>query len=140
MGAPFITVADVVVDASARFAEFVLRLNELSSTPIRIGYSAGKRAAGSTREPHSDNEAVTFAPGEIEKTISVPLTDGGSAEQAGAFGLNVFVPPGVGFVVGSTREQPGAVSAALLTVSDRAIDPAASGGRVPPDPWRTLST
>jgi hypothetical protein len=66
MGAPFITVADVVVGASARFADFVLRLNDFSSTPIRVGYSAGKRSAGITRDPHSDNGAVTFAPGEIE--------------------------------------------------------------------------
>jgi hypothetical protein len=89
MGAPFITVADVVVGASARFADFVLRLNDFSSTPIRVGYSAGKRSAGITRHPHSDNEAVTFAPGEIKQTVRVPLPP-----RNDELCLNLFVPTG----------------------------------------------
>ncbi len=89
MGAPFITVADVVVDASARFADSVFILNDFSSTPVRLGYGTGSRRAGSTLLPQSDSGTVAFVAGEVEQTVRMPLPP-----QNYELYLDLFVPTG----------------------------------------------
>jgi hypothetical protein len=116
MGAPVITVANVVVGASARLADFVFLLNDFWSAPISVGYSAGKGSAGGILEPgdlQPGGGAVTFAPGRTTQTLRLPLPGGDPGEQGEPLCLNVFVPAGFELLLDRSyfyRHTPGRAS------------------------------
>ena len=117
MNASVITVADVVVGDSYRFADFFFVLNEFSSTPVSVGYSTGRGSAGGTLEPgdlQPGGGAVTFAPGQTTQTLRLPLPGSAPGEQGEPFCLNLFVPAGFELLLGKSQ--------AITTLANSIVD------------------
>lgn len=124
MNASVITVADVVVGDSYRFADFFFVLNGFSSSPVRVGYSTGRKSGGSPSDPESicpGGEAITFLPGQTSQTVRIPLNHSAPAEGDEPFCLNLFVPAGYEFLLGKPH--------AAVTLADGAVDTDAKWAR-----------
>jgi hypothetical protein len=82
--APRLTVSHPVVDEAGREAVFVVRLDRAAATPISLDYATG--AIGDTATPGSDYVptagSLRFLPGEIAKTVRVPLRDDRTPEDS----------------------------------------------------------
>lgn len=114
--APGVSVQDVVVDETAEVARFVVRLEGVSASLVTVDYATANASAmaGSDFEATSGN--LRFLPGEIVKTVEVPIIDDAAAEGVERFALSLSN------VVGGTPAQ----SSATATVFDNDAAPAAS--------------
>src|ERR1700730_11748607 len=104
---PVISVADVVVGEGDGFAEFVVRLNAPSAASVSVNYftSTGSAHANSDYIGISTN-TLTFAPGEMVKTVRVPIVDDTTAEPTETFFFNLSSPTG-GAVIGLSSPTGG---------------------------------
>src|ERR1700730_9029351 len=104
---PVISVADVVVGEGDGFAEFVVRLNAPSAASVSVNYftSNGSAVANSDYIGISTN-TLTFAPGEMVKTVRVPIVDDTTAEPTETFFFNLSSPTG-GAVIGLSSPTGG---------------------------------
>jgi Ca2+-binding RTX toxin-like protein len=70
----------------------VTRRNPKGSTTVNYSTANGTAVAGTDYTPMSGS--LDFAPGEVAKTISIPLTDDTTDEPNKNFDVNVSLPPG----------------------------------------------
>ena len=98
-----VSVDDIVVGEKDGFAEFVVRLNAPSAAPVSINYFTenGSAVANSDYIGIGTNTLI-FAPGEMAKTVRVPIVDDTAVEAKESF-----------FFISSAR--PAAPSSATLT-------------------------
>ena len=91
-GTPAISVGDVFIDEAARTASFFVTLNKPSTAPVGVSYSA----AGDTATAGSDFSAasglLSFAPGEVVKTVTVPILNDSQAELDEYFTIQLASP------------------------------------------------
>jgi hypothetical protein len=88
-GTPAITVGDAIVDESARTASFLVTLNKPSTVPVSASYAT---AAGTATEGNDFTAAsglLSFAPGEVVKVVTVPITDDSEHELDEYFTLQL---------------------------------------------------
>ena len=87
-----ISIDDVTVGEQDGFADFVIRLDAPTSAPLTVNYST----APSTATNYSDfipvSGALTFAPGETVKTVSVQVVDDPDTEATEVFKMNLSTP------------------------------------------------
>ena len=91
-GTPTLSVGDVLVDESARTASFFVMLNKPATLPVGVSYTT----AGDTATAGSDftgaSGVLSFAPGEVVKTVTVAITNDTAAELDEYFALQLSNP------------------------------------------------
>src|SRR6266851_7112422 len=95
-----VSVADIVVGEKDGFAEFVVRLNAPSAATVSVNYSTRDGTAVANPDYIGiGTNTLIFAPGEMVKTVRVPIVDDTAVEPAETFFFNLSSPTG-GAVIG----------------------------------------
>ena len=97
-----VTVSDVVVDESANFAEFVVRLNAPSANTVSLSYSTSTGTAGYGDFGDIGWTALAFAPGEVQRVIRIAVADDGIAENDESFHFWLGYPVMVYLIIVAT--------------------------------------
>ncbi|HEX2874243.1 MAG TPA: carboxypeptidase regulatory-like domain-containing protein [Polyangiaceae bacterium] len=111
---PTVFFTDASAAESAGFAEIRAFLSEASFTTVSIDYALERASLTPESEYEPVNGTLTFAPGELEKTISVPLFDDSLHEQDESLFVTFSHPVGVALLADE----------ALVTVEDDESGPA----------------
>ena len=85
-----VTGAEVSEDVGA--ADFVIRLSAPSGREVQVSYATRDGSASAGRDYVSLSGTAVFAPGEVEKTVSVNVADDGLAEGDEDFFLTLAKP------------------------------------------------
>ena len=125
---PVISVDDIVVGEADGFAEFVVRLNAPSAATVSVNYFTenGTASSGSDYIGISTN-TLTFAPGEMVKTVRVPIVDDTAVEPTESFFFVLSSPTG-GAVIGNTYalatiiDNDAASGTPVMAISDPVVD------------------
>ncbi len=105
-----VSVDDIVVGEKAGFAEFVVRLSAPSAAPVSVYYYTSNGGAVATSDYLGiGSSELTFAPGEMVKTVRVPIVDDTATEATESFFFQIYSATG-GAVIGSNY--------ALATIMD----------------------
>ena len=91
--APMLLLEDAVAAEGAGFAEVVLRLSAPATSPITVRVDSVAGSAGAA-DFVPFTQTVTFAPGQMAKTLRVPLAADGTGEMAESFALELRQPEG----------------------------------------------
>jgi hypothetical protein len=92
-GTPVIKIGDRIVDESAGVVSFVVTLDRPSSGTVTVN-SATAPGTANTADYGSVSGTLTFAAGEMVKTVSVPIVDDTLAEGDERFDLVLSSPAG----------------------------------------------
>ncbi|QJW83504.1 hypothetical protein HK414_03065 [Ramlibacter terrae] len=87
--AALVSVGDVNVDESAGTAAFTLTLSRPSSDPVTVTWSTAAGSATAGTDYTTSGGTVTFAPGTISQTISVPILNDGDNTALETFFVNL---------------------------------------------------
>jgi hypothetical protein len=98
---PSISVADIVVDESAAYADFTVRLSAPSNGPVSVRYATGNDTARYGSDYAYLDGTLNFAAGETVKTVRIALEDDAAVEPAERFHLNLANATGA--TIGNTR-------------------------------------
>lgn len=122
---PSLTIEGALAGESAGVAELTLRLSRASELPVDVAYATepGTAAAGSDFEARSGR--LSFAPGETEKTLRVPIAADSADEPDEAFTVVLSAPEHA--VLGPDAQ-------ATVTIADDDEAPPPGPGPGPPDP------
>jgi hypothetical protein len=115
---PAVSIADAT-GREATSVQFTVSLNTPSSSAVTVNYSTVDGTAHAGTDYQATSDSLTFAPGELTKTITVPTTqDNGSGEADETFDVNLSSPSGAtlsrGTAVG-TIQDVAAPSASIAT-------------------------
>jgi len=113
---PTVGVDDVWVSENEGMAFFTVRLSAASGQPATVEWSTAAGTATSGWDFDATRGALTFAPGDVVKTVSVPLVDRAEPEAIESFHIDLTNP--VGALLGRTR--------ATATIVDNDATPQAS--------------
>ncbi|WP_338415330.1 Calx-beta domain-containing protein [uncultured Sphaerotilus sp.] len=109
---PLVTINDVLVNEASKSAVFTVTLSNPSDLPVTVKYSSVNGSAEAGFDYDAVLGALTFAPGELTKTISVPLKNDTVYEGAETFQIVLTDPtnatvnaPGAG--VDATKDGTG---------------------------------
>ena len=97
---PVINVENVVVDESAGFIEFVVRLSAPSAQQVGVTYAVNNTTTTSDDVNQSIDGTLVFAPGETARVIRVDIADDSIFEPSESFYLQLSNPSNA--VVGQT--------------------------------------
>jgi hypothetical protein len=100
-GTPALSASDALVDETARTATFLVTLNKPSTVPVSASYAT---AAGTATEGNDFTAAsglLSFAPGEVVKVVTVPITDDSEHELDEYFTLQLSNPGNAALADGS---------------------------------------
>jgi Ca2+-binding RTX toxin-like protein len=101
-GTPGISVGDVVVDESANVARFVVSLDRASTSTVTVNYGTANDTATAGQDYQAVSGTLSFAPGEVTKTITVNLVNDSLAETDESFQMllsnpgNATIADGIG--------------------------------------------
>ena len=87
-----ISIDDVTVGEQDGFADFVIRLDAPTSAPLTVNYSTAPSTASNYSDFIPVSGALTFAPGETVKTVSVQVVDDPDTEATEVFKMNLSTP------------------------------------------------
>ncbi len=123
---PVVSVSDVIVDEAAGEAVFVVSLDRPGTGVVTLNYATadGTAVAGSDYTGHSGS--LSFAAGEMVKTVRVGLADDGTAESAENFalvlsGVTGASAPDVRAVAAIAASDQTAQAQVVITVEDTVI-------------------
>jgi hypothetical protein len=91
---PFVTVSDIWVGEADAAARFVIRLSAPSDDPVSIEWTTRSDSAAQSLDYRGASGTITWVPGQVAKTIRVPLVDGTNLEDAEVFHLDLSNPLG----------------------------------------------
>jgi Ca2+-binding RTX toxin-like protein len=100
----------------------ITRRNPSGKTSVQYSTADGTAVAGTDYTPTLGS--LTFAPGEVAKTVSIPLTDNGTDQPNRTFDLNVSLPQGAEALLAQNTKT-------TVTIADD--DPAPVQPGPPPD-------
>ena len=87
-----ISIDDVTGGEQDGFADFVIRLDAPTSAPFTVNYSTAPSTASNYSYFIPVSGALTFAPGETVKTVSVQVVDDPDTEATEVFKMNLSTP------------------------------------------------
>jgi len=93
-GVPSVSIWDVVVDESAGFADFFVYFSRPSATPLTVNYSTADDIATAGQDYTATSGSLSFAPGEVVKTVRVPILNDSLSELDERFQLLLSSPGG----------------------------------------------
>jgi Ca2+-binding RTX toxin-like protein len=91
-GTPALSVADVVVDETANTASFFVSLNRPSLSTVTVNYGTADDTARAGEDYTAASGTLSFAPGEMVKTVKVNLNNDTLAETDEFFKLMLANP------------------------------------------------
>ncbi|NRF72104.1 hypothetical protein HLB44_34485 [Aquincola sp. S2] len=126
-GMPAIAVSNVVLDESSGTGSFFVWLNKPSTSVVTVDYATATATAAAGSDFRAAAGVLSFAPGEVVKTVTVDIHDDAEAEADEVFQLLLTNPANATLVDGSGRAQIGrndgnAVSAPFITAKPIAGD------------------
>ena len=93
-GTPAITVGDLAVDESGQKASFFVSLNRPSSSTVTVAFATADETAQAASDYRAASGTLSFAPGEVVKTVTVDLFDDATPETDEHFALRLSNPTG----------------------------------------------
>jgi hypothetical protein len=93
-GTPAVSVEGAVVDESADGARFTVSLNRPSTSPVTVSYATADDGAAAGSDYRATSGTLTFAPGEMVKTVIVDIFDDALAEGDEMLTLLLSAPGG----------------------------------------------
>ncbi len=87
-----IYVDDTFVDESQTYADFQVRLDAPNTATVTVNYSTFQNTAGNNTDFVPTSETLTFAPGEMVKTVRVSMLGGATVEAIESFYLGLSSP------------------------------------------------
>lgn len=86
---PNIAISDVTVGEQDGFADFLVRLDAPCTDAVSVQYNSYSGSAGYSDFGENDGY-LTFAPGEMVKTVRVPITDDAAREVRESFFVELY--------------------------------------------------
>ncbi len=109
---PGLSVSDASLtegDAGSALMNFTIRLTNAATTPVTVDYATADGGALAGLDYQAASGSITFAPGELSKTLSVAVLGDTLREGTESFSLNLTAPAGVrlldGQGLGSIRDN-----------------------------------
>ena len=97
--APSLSVAGAnAVEAAGATLDFPVTLSRVQARRVTVDYATSDGTARAGEDYTGASGTLTFAPGETQKTVSVPVLDDGEAEEAETLTLTLSNPSGAGAV------------------------------------------
>ncbi|QDV50075.1 Calx-beta domain-containing protein [Gimesia fumaroli] len=107
-----ISITDTIVDENAGTATLTVALDQPVTTIIAVDYATANQSATSPNDFQSTSGTLTFNPGDLFRTITVPLVDSEMVELDETFLVNLFN------IQSSTADVVFADSQAQVTIHD----------------------
>jgi hypothetical protein len=123
----YISATDIVVGEADGFADFVVRLSAPSAASVSVSYSNSNGTAANGSDYIAVSGTLTFAPGEMVKTVRVPIIDDTAVEGKESFFFFLSNPTG-GAVIGKTEalatiiDNDAASGTPVMAVSNPVVD------------------
>lgn len=95
---PSLQIDDIVVNEGTGTATFTVTLSGAASTPVTVAYASEDGTALAGSDYTAVTGTLTFAPGELRKTISVPINDDTVFEGPETFRINLSGPSDNAFI------------------------------------------
>ena len=86
-------------EAAGATVDFPVTLSRAQAGPVTVDYATSDGTATAGEDYTAASGTLTFAPGETEKTVSVPVLDDGEAEEAETLTLTLSNASGAGTVI-----------------------------------------
>ena len=122
---PQLSVSDIVVD-EGRYAQFMIRLSQPTSTDVRFNILTADDTATSGNDYGARSGLRVISAGEIEKIIWVPTTDDNEVEGDERFELRLSAVIGAsvtdGIAIATIVDDDSSVGLPELSVSDTVAD------------------
>ena len=123
---PIFTINDVVVNENAGTASFTVTLSKPSGSAISVDFNTSNGTAISGSDYSSTSGTLTFAPGDLTQTVTVPIYDDGLFEGSESFNVvlsnavnaSIGDSTGVGTIV--DNETPPTLAVSSVTVAESA--------------------
>jgi hypothetical protein len=128
---PLLSVEDLAIGEGQGYADFVVRLSAPGAVPVSVGYATQAGSAegtGAGGDYWEQSGSLSFAPGEVVKTVRVSLYNDLAAETAESFGLVLSSPANAGFGrssgLATIIDNDGATAIPVVTADDPLMDEA----------------
>lgn len=125
-GTPAIAVTDMVVDETTRTASFAVWLNKPATNTVTVNYSTADGTAIAGQDYEANAGVLSFAAGEVVKTVTVNITNDSLAEADEFFNLLLSNPGNATLVDASGLAQIGRNDAAPVSAPYISAKPIAS--------------
>ena len=89
---PVISIGDVAVDEAAGTATFTVTLNQATTATVSVQYGTGDGTAVAGSDYTGSSGTLTFAPGIVSQTITVPIADDAVYEGNEDFTVTLSAP------------------------------------------------
>ena len=89
---PNLVINDVVVNEAAGTATFTVTLSSAAAVPVSVGYNMNGVSATAGADFTAGSGTLTFAPGVVTQTITVPIGNDAVYEGAESFNVNLVSP------------------------------------------------
>ncbi|MGZ8251675.1 MAG: beta strand repeat-containing protein, partial [Methylophilaceae bacterium] len=120
---PSLTVSDVTVNESAGTATFTVTLSAASGQTVTVGYNTADGIAAAGSDYSSTAGTLTFTPGTLTQTITVPITNDTTDEPNETFFVNLVTPTNAtisdGFGVGTIVDNDNAPTISSVTAASQ---------------------
>ena len=123
-GTPVIAACRPVVDEAAGSATFFVSLSRPSAGPVSVSWSTADESAVAGQDYAAGAGLLSFAPGEMVKSVTVGLLDDGTAEAPEFFRLALADPSGATLAQAAVAAEIGASDGPVVGapyVSARAV-------------------
>ncbi len=125
-GVPAVSVTDPVVDEAGGRASFQVWLDKPSIAVVNVNYATADDTATAGVDYRATSGTLTFAPGEVVKTVQVDIVDDGTAEVDEYFTIQLSAPSGATLAEPAGRAQIGASDSAPASAPYVFVRPAAA--------------
>jgi Ca2+-binding RTX toxin-like protein len=124
-----ILVDDIVVGESEIYADFLVRLDQPNTATVKVSYGTYALTSDANYDYVTQSGVLTFAPGEMVKTVRVTLVNDTAAEPAQNFGLALSAPSANATLARSTAiatiiDNDATAGTPVVRVGDAVIDEA----------------
>ncbi|MEF8709209.1 MAG: Calx-beta domain-containing protein [Candidatus Accumulibacter propinquus] len=125
-----ITVSHIVVSEFNSNAVFTVRLSEADPlTPVTVSWNLSGLTAASGSDFTNVSGSLTFNPGVVEQTISVPIIDNAVSELPETFQVNLYGPSanaqiGNTIAVATIIDNDATAGTPVVTINDFVVDEA----------------
>ncbi|MED5620099.1 immunoglobulin-like domain-containing protein [Ideonella sp. BN130291] len=89
---PALAINDVSINEAAGTATFTVTLNAASGQTVTVGYNTSNGTATAGSDYTAASGTLTFGPGVVSQTITVPITNDTATEASETFNVNLASP------------------------------------------------
>ncbi|KJV05406.1 Calx-beta domain-containing protein [Methylocucumis oryzae] len=124
-----LSINDIVVGESQTYADFTISLDAPNTDTVTVSYQTQNGTAIFNNDGFGTSGKLTFAPGEVVKTVRVTLNNDTQAEVSENFGLVLFTPSSNATIVRNSGlatiiDNDAATGTPVVSISDLVLDEA----------------